>query len=341
MWSHRHNVNLLAAGGNLPSAGSTGSGIYSGSLGALAYEFSNTPLTRLVVADLPITPGQLNRNLAAQQQEKAVSTLMESNAENKNILPGLEIWKEQMNDFRVEFFNWSAGREFKGRICIYNINNVCCDYDIAVQTTIVDTSVSQMKSMPCGTHNLYSLIHSKFELSVQKFYSYAVAVFNGHRSYATTAQRKLHTKQMICSVVACTTYGKRETCGSRIVTDSFIPEFIQFDRLSLTAHILTAESGQNQTVAMANTLTRDIIPMDPNDFQFNWTLAKNPYVTEIRNHIHKNEMIIFFSLFFVCFLVKFKRCNLDCCGQGMIFRRLPFTQEIHCRIKSPTANRSQ
>lgn len=34
-WAYKNNVNLLAAGRNLPSVGSTGSGIYHGRFGPL------------------------------------------------------------------------------------------------------------------------------------------------------------------------------------------------------------------------------------------------------------------------------------------------------------------
>lgn len=129
MWSHRHNVNLLVAGANLPSAAITGSGIYSGELGNLAFEFSNTPLTRLLVDDIPRNPGTFDSyEAAAEKRELAVNV----KSVDSHILPGLALWREHLNNFNTRFLNISAASEFKDRICISNDNNVCCDYDIAV-----------------------------------------------------------------------------------------------------------------------------------------------------------------------------------------------------------------
>lgn len=95
-----------------------------------------------------------------------------------------------------------------------------------------------------------------------------MAVFNGHRTYATGTSQKLRTRQMICSVVACTRYGLHESCGLLFGSNVTVSEPIRFDRLNLKAQIVTASKGRNATVIMANTLTRDILPMAPNDFLF-------------------------------------------------------------------------
>lgn len=42
MWAYKNNVNLLSAGANNPSVGSSGTGIYAGRLGPLASTMSGT-----------------------------------------------------------------------------------------------------------------------------------------------------------------------------------------------------------------------------------------------------------------------------------------------------------
>lgn len=152
MWSYRQNVNLLVAGGNLPSAGNTGSGIYSGRFGVLAFEFSNMPLTSLVMAEVPRNPGTFDSSRAAREEENANVYPVEvedSEETQKAVLPGLDLWKEKLNDYTTRFLNVSNATEFRDRICVNNDNSVCCEYDIAVSlTNITDGSVSQIQTHP-------------------------------------------------------------------------------------------------------------------------------------------------------------------------------------------------
>lgn len=149
MWAYRQNVNLLVAGGNLPSEGSTGSGIYSGKLGLLGFEFSNIPLTRLVIAPIPRNPGTFDTDAAtreapaAEEDEEDYGTYdVETKA---SVLPGLNLLMERLNDYNVQFLNVSNATDFKGRLCINNDNSVCCEYDIAVSLSDPEGSVSQIK----------------------------------------------------------------------------------------------------------------------------------------------------------------------------------------------------
>lgn len=56
-WAYVNNVNLLAAGANLPSLGTTGSGIYSGKLGSFASIITGEETTKLLVHEVPKIPG--------------------------------------------------------------------------------------------------------------------------------------------------------------------------------------------------------------------------------------------------------------------------------------------
>lgn len=140
MWSQRHNVTLLVAGGNLPSEGLTGSGIYSGELGALASRLSDTPLTEILFAEVPKIPGGA---YVSPNQAQVFNLKKVTNPSPKNILPGLKIWKESLNNFVTRFLNVSeVNTTFKDRICINKDSDLCCDYDIAITVLPVDSSVS-------------------------------------------------------------------------------------------------------------------------------------------------------------------------------------------------------
>lgn len=56
-WAVTHNVNLLAASANQPAQGISGSGIYSGSFGALQSFVTGEPRSRQFTYNVPTTPG--------------------------------------------------------------------------------------------------------------------------------------------------------------------------------------------------------------------------------------------------------------------------------------------
>ncbi|XP_039752572.1 vanin-like protein 2 [Pararge aegeria] len=58
-YAHTMNVNFLAAGANNVRVGSTGSGIFSGKAGALISLMTGVPTTKLLVAEVPKEPGQV------------------------------------------------------------------------------------------------------------------------------------------------------------------------------------------------------------------------------------------------------------------------------------------
>lgn len=63
------NVNFLAAGANNVAVGSAGSGIYSGSAGALISVMPATPTTRMLIADIPKVPGQITSEYPGHQKD--------------------------------------------------------------------------------------------------------------------------------------------------------------------------------------------------------------------------------------------------------------------------------
>lgn len=153
MWSHRHNVNLLAAGANNPANGNTGSGIFSGRMGPLVYQFTNQPITRLITADVARNPRALDEETSPESallepvgQDSNLDLKMET-AEERNVLPGLDLWRQPLNPFNTRFLNFTQANATRDMICINNNNRMCCEYDIAVTLLpIINNTVSQMKS---------------------------------------------------------------------------------------------------------------------------------------------------------------------------------------------------
>lgn len=121
--------------------GISGSGIYSGKLGALIVEMTGTPTTRILISDLPRSPGTFDADTLNQQpQEQNFNAKIDDSS--SRILPGLNIWREQMDNFNTRFLNFTQAAQQKDRICINNDNSVCCEYDIAVTDTgVTDNSV--------------------------------------------------------------------------------------------------------------------------------------------------------------------------------------------------------
>lgn len=158
MWSHRNNVNLLAAGANNPRNGNTGSGIYSGRMGPLVFEFSNSPITRLITAQVarnprtsdeetPLEPAALEPVGQDSNLDLGVETAEET-AEERNVLPGLDLWRQRLNSFNTRFLNFTRANATRDMICINNNNRMCCEYDIAVTLLpFVNNTVSHKGNM--------------------------------------------------------------------------------------------------------------------------------------------------------------------------------------------------
>lgn len=95
-----------------------------------------------------------------------------------------------------------------------------------------------------------------------------MAVFDGLRGYFAT---KVKTSIKICSIIACTNTESKDSCAKRFATDVPIAERFVFNRIILEAEI---RQSNDSAVAMANTLTRMIKPMQSNQYNFKTTQEK-------------------------------------------------------------------
>ena len=178
-WAETHGVNLLASGANIPQQGSTGSGIYSGSLGALVSQMSEVANTRVLIASVPKTPGlQLTPDPPVPTITATKDNIFEANQSE------LRLIQEDLKDFEISELDFDQNATQQGSICN---GGFCCDYDIEVTPRqVAMDSVS---------------------------YSYAVVAFKGLRRVGFVA--KIYLSIAACGLVTCTKSSARETCGLR------------------------------------------------------------------------------------------------------------------------------
>lgn len=116
----------MASGANRPLLGNTGSGIYSGKLGALQSVMSETQLTRVLIANVPRNPGVI---VTSADQSSFTDQELSNTKEGKQIPPALDIWREDIDKFRIFFLDFNKNTTQKGRICY---KSACCTYNILV-----------------------------------------------------------------------------------------------------------------------------------------------------------------------------------------------------------------
>lgn len=125
-WAATHNVNLLAANVNHPSAGASGSGIYSGRTGALDMFVSGSEKTKILKAQVPCSI-----NAATKLIENVPLSLAQSK---------LKIRHEDLSKYAIEFLNFAVKPLQKGRLCH---GNICCNYTVVATMTRGNESVRQ------------------------------------------------------------------------------------------------------------------------------------------------------------------------------------------------------
>lgn len=102
----------------------------------------------------------------------------------------------------------------------------------------------------------------QFSFNLQaKSYSYAITAYDGVRSFRTLPS--LLTGHQVCSLVACTNTTVKRSCGQRFRADENVKNRINIERLDLTAEI----PAKNQMI-LANTVTTDILPLNPSEYQY-------------------------------------------------------------------------
>lgn len=135
--AYAKDINLLAAGASVPKIGSTGSGIYSGKMGAIKAIFADIPMTRVLVADIPKVPGDTLPATAAARSIKA--------EEAQTVSDALQLGKEILTDYKIKALDFAANATQEGRVC--TDNDFCCNYKIHANisnSNVVSSVVSDL-----------------------------------------------------------------------------------------------------------------------------------------------------------------------------------------------------
>lgn len=94
--------------------------------------------------------------------------------------------------------------------------------------------------------------------------SYAIAVFDGNRAFRGI-ERYQEAGLQVCSLVACTKYGSKDSCGVFNNEDIDINEReTTFKQVDLK--LVTENAGQ---MSWATTLGINMLPYDVNEFEYN------------------------------------------------------------------------
>lgn len=129
-WSYANNVTLLASGISNPHRGYTGSGIYSGSIGALTVVQSEIFLMQILQANLTYSPG-VPREDSAPQVDPSF---------NDDTTTSFQLRSEDLNEYGVELLAFNTNLTQIGRHCH---GSFCCAFNIqATNLGEVNDSVS-------------------------------------------------------------------------------------------------------------------------------------------------------------------------------------------------------
>lgn len=144
------NINLLVAGASRPQTGSTGSGIYSGTLGALNALIvdTSTPTTRVLLSEISKEPGV--SGTAPTTLPHRVYDVFERDH--------LKLKYENLSDYNVQWLNFEVKTKQIGRICH---NRVCCNY--VIQVVVPDRPIPSVSYIRTGmTTDACRPINQKF-----------------------------------------------------------------------------------------------------------------------------------------------------------------------------------
>ncbi|XP_055307902.1 vanin-like protein 1, partial [Sitodiplosis mosellana] len=238
-WAYANNVNLLAANINEPSMMYSGSGIYSGRSGALQVIVSESPATKILIAKIPIDPLPTehypSRKYKATKgnciENKLKINSNESSFQPKKYPFEMKLYQDNLTEYTVTFLDFSKNLKQSGKVCN---KAICCDYNIEVS--------------------------DNGELDGKSSYSYAISVFSGYRHY--NGIKNVVSGQEVCSLIACPEMNMKKSCGTRI-SPSRVHNRYNFTKLSLKTVLPVTRMK-----VMPNTLTTDLLSLNPNEFDF-------------------------------------------------------------------------
>lgn len=128
-WAFANNVNLLAANTNDPHIGCSGSGIYSGRSGALNVFVSQTPATKVLIAEVPADVSTDSLSQKVEQTKKLLANEKLSKSRAMNAQEVTKYGREDFSKYSMKFLDFSDNPVQTGEVCV---NDFCCEYSIEV-----------------------------------------------------------------------------------------------------------------------------------------------------------------------------------------------------------------
>uniref|UniRef100_A0A1B6G7K1 CN hydrolase domain-containing protein n=1 Tax=Cuerna arida TaxID=1464854 RepID=A0A1B6G7K1_9HEMI len=217
-WSYTVDAVLLAAGYNLPSVGSTGSGIYMGRQGPVAYKMTETRGSFMIHANLP-----KQTNLRGTSGFKGVFSL-EGTVTEILQMPGvsntiiqeprspsqIKMKRDFLDVYTTEQITLPAGSNGlfneSGATVHFNIDNQICQNSLCCNFSVGITTVFSNSGQNVTRGDDYSQLY------------YRLAVFDGVRNYDDFATGGLQT----CAIIPCVNTNI-QSCGLRSDDPSAIP----------------------------------------------------------------------------------------------------------------------
>lgn len=194
-WAYANNVNLLAAGANNPSVGSTGTGIYNGRKGPIISAMHSKAESNLYVAEIEKIPSSLP------------ITRIETLENDPNQMLSLKLKRDQLELSNHKKLDITQKTTIKENLCYYD--DVCCIFDISIG--------DQKTEFVKGEDELLS-------------YGYRMIIFDGVRTYDGFATGGT----FFCGIVACLDADDIWTCGWRFNATQTVTNYVQFNSIKLS-----------------------------------------------------------------------------------------------------------
>lgn len=242
-WAQAHAVNLLAAGISRPAAGSTGSGIYSGALGALeavmgTVHIGSDATDTVIVRDVPKVPEQnIATNSDRQPQQPIVTDL--------NVpLTQVQLMRERLNVLTWRPVNVSEAA-IEHQLC--TDSGFCCSFE---HRLIDRDNAADAADAANGTVT----------------YEYIAAVQNGSRTFGGSSE---NLTVLSCSVIACLNHTNVATCATLHGPEQTLRQRYMFETL-----VISGEMGSNASMVMPSTLVPALVPLPTSMYDWSETATE-------------------------------------------------------------------
>ncbi|XP_073829633.1 vanin-like protein 2 isoform X2 [Musca autumnalis] len=291
-WAWGNNVNLLAAGASYPKSGTTGTGIYAGSEGALV--------------TVMVTSGEGERKLyKAQVPKKGMHDFSSTTEKEKVEQPILHLLQEEkkpnhstgrhldgirlLKDPQIQNFDsllLEAGKHIRKKICEIDF---CCEF--VVDTVAVDVP------------------------SNSSVYKYRMGMFSGSRTYEKDQRNEIK----VCAVYACRNEDP-ESCGELL--DGEFQSDIYFSYLFIEGKFPKAP----KLLIMPSTLDADLNQLSRDEAQWKYSPQNVHIDVDIWLNGERRDLMTFgiYANYYSSAVVTevMNRLMMLCVGAGVLYYKM-------------------